>query len=179
MGSNDKVKSQSPIQSGTKVKIASDAIKTDDGAKQSDGKRIEEELKRKIEEFEDKYKRALADYQNLEKRVAEERKEWIIKANKDLLLHLLPVLDTLMLAEKHIKVGYEGLSLGIKQFQDLLKNENIERIATLGKNFDPRLMECIEIIGGEEGKVLEEIRAGYMLYDKVLRVAQVKVGKGS
>lgn len=135
------------------------------------------ELKQKIEDLENQNKRILADYQNLEKRVAEERQEWILKANKDLLLHLLPVLDTLILAEKHIKVGDEGLSLGIKQFQDLLKNENVERIETLGKNFDPNLMECIESIEGEEGKVLEEIRVGYTLYDKVLRVAQVKVGK--
>jgi len=138
-----------------------------------------EELKKKVEEFENKYKRVLADYQNLEKRVLVERKEWILKANKDLLLRLLPVLDTLILAEKNIKVGDEGLSLGIKQFQDLLKNENVERIETLGKNFDPNLMECIETVDGEEGIVIEEIRAGYMLYDKVLRAAQVKVGKGS
>jgi len=136
-----------------------------------------EELKKKIEEFENKYKRVLADYQNLEKRVAVERKDWILRANKDLLLHLLPVLDTLILAEKHIKVGDEGLSLGIKQFQDLLKNENVERIETLGKNFDPHLMECIESIEGEEGKVLEEIRVGYKLNDTVLRAALVKVGK--
>ena len=151
--------------------------KNDKGEKKEEDKHVQE-LELKLEEFEDKYKRALADYQNLEKRVLVERKEWILKANKDLLLRLLPVLDTLILAEKNIKVGDEGLSLGIKQFQDLLKNENVERIETLGKNFDPNLMECIETVDGEEGIVIEEIRAGYMLYDKVLRPAQVAVGKG-
>ena len=122
-----------------------------------------EELKEKLEEFENNYKRALADYQNLEKRVLIERKEWIRKSNKDLLLHLLPVLDTLILAQKHVNVEDKGLSLGIMQFQDFLKNENVERIEALGKNFDPHFMECIETVDGEEGKVIEEIRAGYML----------------
>ena len=150
--------------------------KDDKQEREEESKQIQE-LKQKIEEFENRYKRALADYQNLEKRVGEERKEWILRANKDLLLHLLPVLDTLILAEKHIKLGDEGLNLGIKQFQDLLKNENVERIETLGKNFDPHLMECIESIEGEEGKVLEEIRVGYKLHDTVLRAALVKVGK--
>jgi len=136
-----------------------------------------QKLEQKAEEFENKYKRALADYQNLEKRVREERNDRILRANKDLLLHLLPVLDTLMLAKKHIKVGDEGLDLSIKQFHDVLKNENVERIETQGANFDPHLMECIESIEGEEGKVLEEIRTGYKLHDTVLRAALVKVGK--
>jgi molecular chaperone GrpE len=150
--------------------------KDDKQEKKEETKHIEE-LKQKTEELENNYKRALADYQNLEKRVREERNDRILRANKDLLLHLLPVLDTLMLAKKHIKVGDEGLDLSIKQFHDVLKNENVERIETQGANFDPHLMECIESIEGEEGKVLEEIRTGYKLHDTVLRAALVKVGK--
>lgn len=136
-----------------------------------------EALKQKVEELENKYKRALADYQNLEKRVVVERQEWIFKANKELLLHLLPVLDTLMLVEKHIKVGDEGINLSIKQFQDLLKGEDVQRIEVLGKQFDPRLMQCIQTVVGEEGKVLEELQIGYKYKDDtILRVALVKVG---
>lgn len=149
--------------------------KDDKQEKKEETKHIEE-LKQKTEELENNYKRALADYQNLEKRVREERNDRILRANKDLLLHLLPVLDTLMLAKKHIKVGDEGLDLSIKQFHDVLKNENVERIETVGKNFDPHFMECIETVDGEEGKVIEEIRAGYMLYDKVLRAVQAYRG---
>src|SRR3989344_7700114 len=134
-----------------------------------------EELKKKAEEFENKYKRVLADYQNLEKRVADERREWIIKANKDLLLRLMPVLDTLMLASIHSKD--QSLTVSLQMFLNVLKQEGVEKIETKDKNFDPMLMECITTTEGEEGKVIEEIRAGYMLYDKILRVAQVKVGK--
>lgn len=136
-----------------------------------------EELKKRAEELDNKYKRALADYQNLEKRAREERNEWILRSNKDLLLHLLPVLDTLILAKKHIKVQDEGLDLSIRQFQDLLKREAVEKIEAVGKEFDPKLMQCVDTIEGEEGKILEEVCAGYMLHDQVLRVALVKVGK--
>jgi len=134
-----------------------------------------EELKQSLVEFENNYKRALADYQNLQKRVSEEKSEWIQSANKDLLLRLLPVLDTLMLAEKHLQD--QGLTVSINHFLDTLKAEGVTRIKTTGEDFNPHLMECVTTEQGEEGKVLEELRAGYMLYDKVLRPAQVKVGK--
>jgi len=177
MDKNDKVKSPAWPASprGAQQGEQKSKIKSDDGVKQSDGKKIEEELKQKIEEFENKYKRVLADYQNLEKRVAQERKDWVLRGNKGLLLRLLPVLDTLILAENHSKD--QGIILSVQQFQNVLKLEGVERIETIGKSFDPHIMECIDTGEGEGGKVIEEIRAGYMLYDKVLRVAQVKVGK--
>lgn len=136
-----------------------------------------EDLEKKVEELDNKYKRALADYQNLEKRVGEERNDWVLRANKDLLLHLLPVLDTLILAKKHNKIEDEGLSLSIKQFQDLLKTEGVEKIEVVGKEFDPKTMQCVETQEGTDGKILEEVREGYMLHDQVLRAALVKVGK--
>ena len=132
----------------------------------------------RIEELENQNKRLLADYRNLEKRIDQERGEWILKANKSLLLNLLPVLDTLMLASKHSQSTDQSINLSVQQFLDILKRENIVKIETLGKSFDPNLMECIETVEGEDGKVTEEVRAGYTLYDEILRVAQVKVGKG-
>lgn len=129
----------------------------------------------KLEECESKYKRALADYQNLEKRSLEERKEWVRLANKELILKILPVLDTLILASGHIKD--QGLALSIKQFSDILKKEGVEKVETLGKSFNPETMEVVQTQEGEEGKVLEEIRAGYTLGGQTLRVAMVKVGR--
>lgn len=133
------------------------------------------EVEERLVAAENQFRRALADYQNLQKRVAQERTEWIRAANRDLLLRLLPVLDTLMMAEKHIKD--QGVTLSIHQFLDALKQEGVMRIKTDGEAFDPTTMECVQIEEGEDGKVLEELRAGYLLYDKVLRPAQVKVGK--
>lgn len=135
----------------------------------------DKKLQQKLEQLENQLKRALADYQNLEKRVVEERREWIRTANKDLILRLLPGLDALMLAAKH--VDDQGLKLSIEKFLEILKNEGVEKIETEGKVFDAQFMECIETVPGEENKVIEELRVGYKLYDNVLRPAQVKVGK--
>lgn len=134
-----------------------------------------DELKKQVEDCENKYKRALADYQNLEKRSIEQRKEWIKSANRDLLLRLLPVLDTLILASQHVQD--QGVAASIKQFEDVLKSEGVEKIEVVGQQFNPQTMECVITTEGEEGKVLEELQAGYMLYDKILQPAKVKVGK--
>lgn len=133
-----------------------------------------ENLKSQVSEFEDKWKRALADYQNLERRTTEVRKEWISESNRDLILKLLPVLDTLFLASDHLKD--EGLRLSIQKFLDVLEEEGVKLIETKDKKFDPNLMEGLEIVEGPKDKVVEEIRSGFMLNDKVLRPAQVKVG---
>ena len=134
-----------------------------------------------IKEFENKYKRALADYQNLEKRIREEKSSWIISANKQLLLKLLPILDTLMLASKHSQD--QSLQISVSQFLDILKNEGVARIETKDKEFDPHKMEVINTAAvdpsagsGQENKVVEELRAGFTLGDQVLRPAQVTVG---
>jgi len=136
-------------------------------------------LKEKIEELENQNKRLLADYRNLENRVSQERGEWMLKSNKQLLLNILPVLDTLMFADKHSQGKDQNINLSLQHFLDILKKDGVTQIETLGKNFDPHLMECMTTVEGEEGKVIEELRTGYMLYDKVLRPSQVKVGKGN
>lgn len=135
----------------------------------------EEVLDKELNEFEEKYKRALADYQNLEKRVREERISWIQSASRELLLKILPVLDTLVLASQHS--DDESLKISVKQFLDVLKNEGVEKIPTVGKDFNPHTMEAVTTAAGENGKVLQETRAGYTLHDRVLRPAQVIVGK--
>jgi molecular chaperone GrpE len=133
-----------------------------------------DELEEKNEELLEQLKRTLADYRNLEKRVEENKLEWIKMANKQLLLRILPGLDALLLAEKHTQD--EGIKLSIKTFLGILEDEGVKKIETVGKDFDPNLMECIGTVEGENGKVIEESKPGFMLHDKVLRVAQVTVG---
>ena len=131
-------------------------------------------LKQKIEELENQVKRIFADYQNLEKRVALERREWLIKANKDLILKLLPALDFLLLSSKHIKD--DGLRLSIQKFFDILNQEGVKKIETVGKEFDPNLMEGVKTVAGEDNRVVEELRIGFKMADQILRPAQVTVG---
>ncbi len=143
--------------------------------KKEETKKHEKQENEEFKNLENQLKRALADYQNLEKRVISEKSEWIKLANKGLLLRLLPALDNLSLAEKHTQD--EGVKLSIDQMISAFKEEGIEKIETIGRDFDPNLMEAVHTTTGEEGKVVEEIRAGYTLFGQVLRPAQVAVGK--
>ncbi len=143
--------------------------KQDDQTKQSD------EVKKHIEEWKNKYLRALADYQNLEKRTTAEKEETRRFAIEVFLRRLLPVVDTLTAASNHIKD--QGLALGLKELWAILSEFGVTQIETIGRQFNPHEMECIEVVSGEENKVIEESLPGYRLHDKILRVAQVKVGK--
>lgn len=133
-------------------------------------------LQQEIEEWKSKYFRALADYQNLEKRVQAQEKELVKYASEKIIYELLTVLDTLEQAEKHLKDS--GLTLGVKSFWMILTGNGVKRIEVLGKKFNPHEMECVEVVESDkDDEVVEEIRAGYKLNEKVIRVAQVKVGK--
>lgn len=145
--------------------------------KNSKGKKTDkaQELEKKLLEAENQLKRAVADYRNLEKRCEEEKKEFVKFANKDLLLHLVPAFDTLFLAGKY--TADEGVKLTIKTMLEALKDVGIERVETENRDFDPIFMEVVTTDNGEENKVLEELRPGFTLYGKLIRPAQVKVGK--
>lgn len=162
-----------------KKKRQEEAVETDKERVAEDVQVEEKEteaLLQKIQETEDKYRRALADYQNLQRRTIDEKREWAKLSNKDLVLKLLPILDTLMLAEKHTKDQNFVLTVG--QFLQVLRDEGIERIKTVGETFDPLIMEVVDTREGEEHKVLEEVKAGFKSGDVILRPALVVVGKG-
>ena len=128
-------------------------------------------------DLEHQLKRALADYQNLERRIDEERRLLSHLSSALVIEKLLPVLDNLENAQKHLKD--EGLEMVIKQFKDVLESEGVEEIVSEGSLFDPNLHEAVEILGSDkEGIVLKVLRKGYKINDKVLRPAQVAVGRG-
>ncbi len=134
----------------------------------------------KIEELTNNWRRALADYQNLQKRTAEEREAVVKFANTILILKLLPTLDNLEKAIAHLGNNNveDGLKMVIKQFKDVLRQEGVEEIKALGLEFNPDTMEAIEIVGGEENnKVMEVVAPGFTLSGKIIRPAKVKVSK--
>jgi len=129
-----------------------------------------------VNDLEAKWKRALADYQNLEKRVKEEKVALAKFASESLIAKLLPVLDDLEKAAFYLR--NEGLNLALKHLEEVLEKEGLEKIAVLGKNFDPETMEAIQTVEGEEeNKVKKELRPGYKLNGRVIRFAQVQVEK--
>lgn len=129
----------------------------------------------KNKEIEDQLKRALADYQNLERRVEEERKLLSSLSSAILIEKFLPILDNLENAQKHL--NDQGLEMVIKQFKEILEREGIEEISAEGAQFDPHLHEAVEVIAGKkDNMVVKVLRKGYKINDKVLRPAQVAVG---
>lgn len=140
---------------------------------------LDEEIKRlkqEVDVWRNKYLRALADYQNLEKRVDQERQEFQKLVNKNLLLKFISVLDEIERAM--LFIDNEGLKLIKKKFLQILNEEEVKEIDLIGKKFDPNLAEVIEVVQGKEDDIIVEIvKKGYYYHDKVLRVAQVKVSK--
>ncbi len=129
----------------------------------------------RIKELEESWKRALADYKNLERRFNEEKEVLVAFSNLVLLERLIPVLDNLESLVEHSKD--KSAELIAKQLRDLISDEGVEEIVAMNKDFDPQSMEAVEIVEGEPNKVMEIVRKGYRLQNRVIRPVRVKVGK--
>lgn len=145
-------------------------------SKRKDKEKEIKDLKKEIEEYKARYLRAVADYRNLEKRVEEEKSKIRELVYEELVLKLLPFIDDLEKAEVFIK--NEGLRIIKEKFQKILKEIGIKEIELLGKKFDPRLSEAIEVVEGDKNDLIVEVlRKGYWYKDRLLRPAQVRVTK--
>ena len=139
-------------------------------------KQNKKDKKNKYIELENKYKRALADYQNLLKRTAIEKQEFIKFANEQFLYEILPVYDNLKISLDHIdkeakKSGLaEGIKYIIKQFNSALTNLGVEEIKIKDKKFNPEIMEAVD---GKGEKIKKQIKSGYKLKEKVIIPAKV------
>lgn len=130
----------------------------------------------RINELEDQLKRAVADYRNLERRNIEERMDAIKFANKHLIEALLPAFDTLFLAAKY--TTDESVRLTIGRIVEVLKENGIEKVDTKNVKYNADHMEAIEVVPGEKEMIVEEVRPGFLIHGKLIRPAQVRVGKG-
>ncbi len=138
-----------------------------------------EQLKTRCEELENNWKRALADYQNLQKRNTEERSSIIDFSSFHLLGRFLSILDNLELLYKHNKD--KALEMVIKELKTILLEEQAVEVNSDNTLFDSACMDALETVDteneAEDGMVLETVRKGYMFKNKLLRPALVKVGK--
>lgn len=128
------------------------------------------------EEYKAKYLRALADYQNFERRMQEQRVEWIKSANKTLILKLLSFLDDLDRAELFIKD--QNLIHVKNSFYKTLKGEGLEEIELMNTEYNPETAEVVNMAEGkEDGLIVGVLRKGYRYNGQIVRVAQVTVSK--
>lgn len=133
-------------------------------------------LEQEVKDLENKFKRALADYQNQTKRHQSRQTEIIKFANASLLDKLLPVLDSLELAQHHLKDS--GLKMILDQFIKIINLEGVKEISSTNQKFDPETMDCASLVKGSKDIAITTLVKGYTYYDKILRPAKVEVGSG-
>ncbi|HHH55026.1 MAG TPA: nucleotide exchange factor GrpE [Bacteroidetes bacterium] len=145
-----------------------------------------EEKNQEIKELEDKYLRLFAEFENYKKRVRKEKEDLIATASENVLNAILPVLDDFDRAKKlsddenspeHFT---EGVELVYDKLFSILKNKGLEKMDSLGKDFDPELHEAVAEVPVEEdkkGKIIDVIENGYTLNGKIIRYPKVVVGK--
>lgn len=148
--------------------------------------KLREKLKncqKEREEYLNGWQRERADFVNYKKNEEQRLEERIEFFKKKILLEFLSVLDNIERAEKNLPEDMKKNSwvegvLGIKkQVEDILKKEGVEELE-LNNEFNPEFCEAVELVEGEEGKIIEILQKGYLLNNKLLRPAKVKVGKG-
>jgi molecular chaperone GrpE len=134
--------------------------------------------KGEFEDLKNQLARALADYDNLRKRVERERKQVEKIAGAKFALKALSVFDMLEDAQKHLKDS--GISLTIEEFEKVLKDEGVEKIeAGPGTKFDEELHEAVEVVKtGKDGKIADVVLIGWKFRDgPVIRPTKVRVNK--
>lgn len=132
------------------------------------------QLEEKIVQLEGNWKRALADYANLEKRVERQKQDLVFFLKGELLLNFLRIFEDLKRCQKALKD--EGVDLILEKFRQTLTNCGIKEIEVKGKIFDPELMEAVEKVkGGKKGRVSQVFESGYLLDGQVLKPAKVVV----
>ena len=138
------------------------------------------------EPLRDQLLRLRADFDNFRKRTQRERGELFQLANEALILEMLPVID-------HFEMGFksaeehktdcsvtEGFRIVYNQLLDVLKKFNVTAIDAVGEPFDPHRHESLVHMPSDKpaGTVIEQVRRGYMLGEKLLRAAQVIISSG-
>jgi molecular chaperone GrpE len=151
---------------------------------------LAEELQKAQEEIaslKDRYLRTVAEMENFRRRLAREKQDIIRSAASGLIESLLPVLDNMRLglqsAENHPEAREvsKGFSMVNEQLQGVLREQGLETLEPQNEEFDPNLHDALtqqpsdEV---EEGKVLQTVRVGYRLNDRLLRAASVIVSSG-
>ncbi len=144
-----------------------------------------EGLKKQVEESNGQYMRIAADFENFRRRTQKEKEELEQQAKINTINELLPVVDNFERARSHLKPQSDGEMNIHKSYQgvykdmvDRLKKVGVSPMRAEGKEFDPNLHEAVmrqPTSEHPEGTVVEELVRGYMLGEKVLRHAMVKV----
>nr|WP_241734606.1 nucleotide exchange factor GrpE [Paenibacillus alvei] len=140
--------------------------------------------KAEAEEYQQRYLRAQADFDNFRRRTLKEKEDFAKYASAKLVTELLPVLDNFERALATEQASSEaesfikGVDMIFRQLGQVLEQEGVKPMEAVGQPFNPEFHQAVMTVDTdeyEEGVVVEELQKGYMLKDKVLRPAMVKV----
>jgi|SRR5262245_24733198 len=143
------------------------------------------DVQRERDDYYDRWLRKTAEFDNYRKRIDRERREHGDKAVNDLLLELLRVVDdfdrALTVDAGEGGAAYrKGVELIHAKLNDLLRKRGVRPVDAVGADFDPNLHQAVvheESSEHRDGEVIEELQKGYMIGDRLLRPAMVKVAK--
>ena len=146
-----------------------------------------EKLQAEVAELKDKYLRQVAEFDNYRKRSARESLELRQTTGRDVITSLLDVLDDCDRAQKQLENSNdidairEGVLLVFNKLRKTVQSKGVKIMETLHQDFNPDMHEAITEIPAPtqalKGKVLDEVQKGYYMNDKIIRFAQVVVGK--
>ncbi len=142
-------------------------------------------LKAERDSLVDRLARLQAEFENARKRETRERNDFRDYAVAGAIEQFLPVLDNFQLALKSTGSAEQlrtGVELIVKQMEEALKSLNVQAVETVGSTFDPRVHEALEMVEREDvpdHQVLEEVRRGYRIKERLLRPALVRVASNS
>jgi molecular chaperone GrpE len=125
--------------------------------------------------LEDKLKRSLADYSNLEKRMESQRQLFVTLATADIVCKMIDVLDDFRLAQTHLKDS--GLQISIDKFKKVLADQGLTEIEAKGLEFNPESMDCVDVAEGKQDHIVSVRKIGYRLNNHIIRPVQVVVGR--
>jgi len=144
-------------------------------------------MSEELRDWKDKYMRALAESENMRKRLTKERQEFVEFTKRDLFRDLLDPIDQFTAALSHadnaspdVQQWAMGFKMILNQLNEFLSSQGITPFDSLGKTFDPSRHEALETIETEEepdGTILREYKRGYLIRDQLLRPAAVQVAK--
>jgi molecular chaperone GrpE len=130
------------------------------------------------------WQRSQADFVNFKRRTEQEKGDIIRLANAGLIFNLLSVVDDMERALDNIpdklagSKWVDGIVLIYRKFMTILEANGVSEMKAFGAQFDPSLHEAVMQVEGESDEVIAVVQKGYMLNDRVLRPARVKVGSG-
>lgn len=149
--------------------------------------KVKEEKEKESLDYLDRYRRSLAEVENVRRRTQQEKQENLKYANFNIITDLLTILDDFERALEHGKAEMEDVSVFIQgvemienQLSDLLfKKYGVTKYGGANDEFDPNIHQAVMMEEGDFDKelVVDVFRKGFMLHERVIRPAQVKIGK--